>query len=159
MLPAVTLSSLEMLWTTQSIRLLMCITLQESSVEQIMSHVCRLPIGIIWDLWGALIFSKVAEAEAVLLKALLWINGLLLLLFIKVPSVKDKRGCERGQHPKSRCSVLRRTDYPLRIIFGHIQPTCMVVLDNENCDQVTCPKKRNWCQPIFGEPLSQVWPR
>ena len=62
-----------------------------------------------------------AEAEAVLLEALLWINGLLLLLFIKVPSVKDKRGCERGQHPKSRCSVLNRTDYTLRIIFGHIQ--------------------------------------
>ena len=64
-----------------------------------MSHVCRLPIGIIWDLWGSLIFSKVAEAEAVLLEALLWINGLLLLLFIKVPSVKDKRGCERGNTP------------------------------------------------------------
>ena len=74
-------------------------TLPESSVEQIMSHVCRLPIGIIWDLWGTLIFSKVAEAEAVLLEALLWINGLLLLLFIKVPSVKDKRGCERGNTP------------------------------------------------------------
>ena len=97
MLPAASPFSLDVLWTTPNIRLL-------------------------WDLWGTLIFSKVAEAEAVLLEALLWINGLLLLLFIKVPSVKDKRGCERGQHPKSRCSVLNRTDYPPRIIVGQIQP-------------------------------------
>ena len=34
------------------------------------------------------------------------------LLFIKDPSVRDKEGCSVGQHPKSRCSILKATDYP-----------------------------------------------
>ena len=40
MLPAASPFSLDVLWTTPNIRLLMCITPQESSVEQIISHVC-----------------------------------------------------------------------------------------------------------------------
>ena len=105
-----------------------------------------------------MIFSKAAEAGVVLFEALLWINGLLLLLFIKVPSVKDKRGCERGQHPKSRCSVLKQTDYPPRIIVGHIQPACLSYIMNVTKPPVqnkkeSVPLEIDQNVPVFWKPV------